>query len=240
MWSRNTRIVPIITGLFLLGVIFLFARVLNLKALEWILDKFLTMLVIAIPIVLSDELRRLLEKLGQLRLFRRKSHKRSSVEWIKHLVDFVYIAKSQKMGALLVLERKTLLTDYIEDAKPLNAKFSKELLISIFNHNSPLHDGAVIVRSGVISCACAILPISTEYIENVGTRHRAAIGISNKSDAIVVVVSEERGIVSIAMDGKLQKNISKSELELLLNEVFEKKSSNKKTLIKQFKDIFHV
>jgi len=240
VWSRNTRIVPIITGLFLLGIVFLFARILNMKALEWILDKFLTMLVIAIPIVLSDELRRLLEKLGQIRLFKGKNNKYRGIEWIKELVDFVYIAKLQKLGALLVIERETLLTDYIEDAKLLNAKLSKELLMSVFEHNSPLHDGAVIIRNGDISCASAILPISTEYIENVGTRHRAAIGISNKSDAIIIVNSEDRGEVSVVRSGKLQRNINKEELEALLQTIFEKKSSNKKTFLKQLKDIFYV
>ena len=235
-WSRKTRIIPIISGLIILGISFLVARTLDLTALEWILDKVLTMLVIAIPIVFSDEIKRFLEKLGQTKLFRGKNKIIFDRNWIDEIVDCVAYLKEIRCGALLVLEKETLLTEYIEDSKTINANVSTDLLISIFNNKSPLHDGAVIIRNGKIAAAKCILPISREFIEGVGTRHRAALGMSHKSDAIIIVNSEENGEISVAESSILKRNINKVDLHNMLINAFEK-SHEKKSLIKK---ILHV
>jgi len=237
IWSRKTRIIPIITGLVILGVSFLIARILDLRALEWILDKVLTMLVIAIPIVFSDEIKRFLEKLGQTNFFKDKTKCIINKNWIDEIIDTVYKFHEIKCGALIVLERETLLTEYIEDGKKLNADISKDLLISIFNHKSPLHDGAVIIRNGKIAAAQCILPISREFIQGVGTRHRAALGMAHKSDAFIIVVSEENGEVSIAEYSELKRNIDRNTLHKMLITIYRDVDDNKKSL---FKKIFHV
>ncbi len=239
IWARNTRVTAIIAGLILLGILFLIARILNLPALEWMLDKFLTMLVIAIPIVLSDELRRFLEKLGQITVFREKKSLALQHLWIEEVINFALEMKKGRKGSLIVIERNTLLTEYIEDGKKINADISKDLLFSIFSHTSPLHDGAVIIRKGKIAAASSILPISIERIDDVGTRHRAALGLSKKSDAIIIVNSEEKGEISLAKDSKICTNIDKDELSRVLKETFIIEEENI-SIFKQLKKLFHV
>jgi diadenylate cyclase len=238
IWSRNTRVIPVITGLILLGLSFLVSRLLNLQALEWVLDKFLTMMIVAIPIVFSDELKRMLEKIGNNTFFKTKKEIISSNFWIDELVHFALLMKQKKLGALIVIEKSTLLTDYIEDGNQIDANISTELLLSIFHPSSPLHDGAVIIRNGKIASSGCILPVAREIIPGVGTRHHAGLSISNKSDAIAIINSEERGEISLAQNNFLKRNIDEHELKYILINEFSRNQNKETTLLHKIKSLF--
>jgi len=239
-WSKNTRIIAILSGFIILGIIFLFAQILDLVAIQWISEKVLTMLVIAIPIIFSDEIKRLLERLGQTRLFNNEKKINNDTKWINQVIDSVYKIKETKWGALLVLERTTLLTEYIIDGIKIDSEINSDLLYSIFNPKSPLHDGAVIIKNNKIAAAKCILPISYKSLDKVGTRHRAALGLSKKTDALIIINSEERGEVSIAYDSILTRNISKGELKEFIYKLFISKEIRRKSLSDNIKNILHV
>jgi diadenylate cyclase len=179
-WARNTRIMAILSGFIILGIVFLFAKILDLIAIQWIAEKVLTMLVISIPIIFSDEIKRLLEIIGQTNLFNSSKNDNYNTDWINEIIDLTYRLKEIKWGSLIVLERKTILNEYIINANKINADVNSDLLYSIFNPKSPLHDGAVIIRNKKIAAARCILPISYKSLDKLGTRHRAGLGLSKK------------------------------------------------------------
>lgn len=239
LWARNTRIIPIITGLIAMAILFIIARIFDLKALEWILDKILTMLVIAIPIVFSDEIKRFLEKIGQTNIFSQKGKKIDDYNWITEIINFAYKMQKIRCGAIIVIERNTLLTEFIEDASRIDSEVTQDILESIFNTKSPLHDGAVIIRHKRIAAAKSILPISREAFLDLGTRHRAGIGLSAKTDSVVIIISEQTGEVSLSMNGKIQQDIKEVELNNILFQIFQKDNDNKQSFWKNLKEIFY-
>lgn len=175
---------------------------------------------LALIVIFQPEIRTMLEQLGRSRLLGR--HKVLTVDererLVYELVQTVDYLRKQKIGALIVLERDVSLSDYIDRAKPLYADLSSELLISIFFPNNPLHDGGVIIQGNRITCAGAVFPTSNSLTLNkrLGTRHRAALGIAEESDAICVVVSEETGRISIAFKGELFYNLSIDDARMML------------------------
>ncbi|WP_022853549.1 diadenylate cyclase CdaA [Thermodesulfatator atlanticus] len=214
---RGTRAVQMAAGLAMLVMMYFVAANLQLLTLHWLLGTFLSSIFLVVIIVFQDDIRRALIQMGQTP-FVKASAEYSQI--IEEIVKAVTVLSEKKIGALIVIERNTGLGEFIESGTPLDAKVTRDLLISIFQKNSPLHDGAVIIREGRVAVAGAILPLSTnpKISRRLGTRHRAAIGITEVSDAVAIVVSEETGSISVALGGKITRDIQPSNLrQLLLN-----------------------
>ena len=200
----------------------LLSSFLQLRTLQWLMDKAFTYGVLAILIIFQPELRRALEQIGRGKLFARSINP-DTVGISKVIDDIItatfYMAK-RRIGALIVIERETGLTDYIETGIPLESKNSSQLLINIFIPNTPLHDGAVILRQERVMAAACYLPLSENptISKELGTRHRAAIGISEVSDGLALVVSEETGQVSIAINGEIRRDLSEDGLREMLQD----------------------
>jgi diadenylate cyclase len=207
-----------LVGLVLLVIITLVARLLNMNALSWLMRTVQTVWVVAFVILFQPELRRLLVYVGQIpvvRGFFRVNGNRS----IDAVVEAGLELARRGWGALLVLQRDSSLRVYKEQGTALRAEVSRELLISIFNPTSPLHDGAVIIQNEVLEAAQCILPLSESEIldPDMGTRHRAALGLTEESDALVVVVSEETGQISVAIEGHFHRRLDEADLRRHLN-----------------------
>jgi diadenylate cyclase len=221
MLIRGTRAVPLLRGVIILIVILaiISVTVIDLTASRWLITTILPALLVAIPVIFQPELRRALEQLGRagsyFRLFRKPVD--------TTLVDAISAACQQlsrrREGALVVIEQETGLQEYIDTGIILNADPSPELLMTIFNKTTELHDGAVIVRGTQLAAAACVLPLSTRSLSDrqMGLRHRASLGISEVSDAIVVVVSEETGQVSIAHNGRIIRRQDPSRLNAILS-----------------------
>ena len=224
MLIKGTRTLHILTGLIILGSVFLVSLTLNLVALNWILNRFLTMLLVAIPVIFQPELRRGLEKLGQARFFARARARELDVI-INQVLSAADLLAEQKQGALMVFQREDNLQEYLETGIPLEARVSKELLGSIFNAKGPLHDGAVIIKNNRILAASCILPLSyKEMSSSFGTRHKAGLGLAENTDAVVLIISEEKGSFALAANGHLQADLSLSKLQILLKNYLKPKS----------------
>ena len=212
---RGTIASQIFLGLTLIILASLIAQTFNMKSLGWIFSRLTDIWVIAFIILFQPEIRRLLLVIGRTRIAR-YFLKINASETINEIVDGLKELQLRKQGALIVISMGDRLTSFVETGEPLQAKVSKELLISIFNNKSPLHDGAVIVNNNTIEAARCILPLaSTEKIDNrkLGTRHRAGLGASEDVNAMVIILSEETGGISIAEDGKLKFVKSLDELK---------------------------
>lgn len=206
MLIRGTRAVQVLRGLLVLAVIIFFlAQIFELRAFSWLVDNMLPVLLIAIPVIFQPELRRALEQLGlvgrYLRIFRRDE----SSPVVIAFKEAALRLSQRRHGALVVFEQEIGLQEYIDTGVILNAVPSPELFLTIFNKNTELHDGAIIVRENRLVAAACVLPLSTSSLSDrqMGLRHRAALGISEVSDAVAVVVSEETGQVSIAHNGRI-------------------------------------
>jgi len=219
---RGTRAVQIIYGIFVLVIIWAIAKVLQLNVLMFILQYSLTALVVAIPIVFQPELRNALIKLGRTKFAGGflTLRRRELEEAIEIIVESCEILSRQKTGALIVLARFDHLREHLERGKTLNAELSTELLLNIFSPKAPLHDGAVIIAGNKIKAAGAVLPLSdSKFDYHLGTRHRAAIGLSSISDSIVIVVSEESGKISMAIDSVLETDLKPEQLRNKLKSI---------------------
>ena len=214
----GTRAVQLVKGFLMLGTAALFASLLELHLVSWFLSWVLRGLVIAIPIVFHPELRKMLEEIGRGNLWHRRMDLEEAENLSGEIVAALGYMKSKKIGALLVLQQETGLKDYWRTAVKLDAKISQELIISLFWKNNPLHDGAVIMdRNHIIAGGCYLpLTDNPDISRWYGTRHRAALGITDVSDAMTLVVSEERGEVALAYNGHLSKNLKDAQLQKLL------------------------
>jgi len=228
---RGTRAVQLLKGIVMILLATGVSQTLQLNALNWLLDKTLTIGLFAIPVVFQPELRRALEQLGRGRFFVRSStlfEETDVPRTITEVTKSTQVLSKNKIGALIILERDTGLGDYVETGIGIGAVVSSELLINIFIPNTPLHDGAVMMQGNRIMAASCFLPLSenSSLSKELGTRHRAAIGISEQSDAVAIVVSEETGQVSIAMNGTLTRNLDEQSFrELLTNLLVPEKTS---------------
>ena len=224
LWfAQRTRAAQLIRGLIILIVGVLAASsIFNLTALSWLISRAWPMLIVAIPIIFQPELRRALEQLGHTSAWLRPPFSVSADRDAERTLDEVSRAASQLSrigyGALIVVERETGLQEYADRGVRIDAVVSRQLLINIFFPNSPLHDGAVIIRGDRIVAAACILPLSEREIPGgkIGTRHQAAIGITEESDAIAIVVSEETNRISIAHNGRLTENLDAERLRRAL------------------------
>ena len=220
----GTRAVQLIKGLMFLALMLAVAIMLHLRLLTWFLQTTLLALSVAIPIVFQPELRKMLEELGRGQSFvKRRGMSADEAEVrVANITGALGYLKAHKIGALLVFQQEVGLGEYTETAIPLHSRITQELIISIFWKDNPLHDGAVILNKRELVAGGCYLPLADapEISRWYGTRHRAALGISEVSDAIVLIVSEERGDVSLAVKGKLSKNIKDFQVERLLMHYF--------------------
>ena len=220
--AAGTRAMPLLRGIgILLGFIAVLGSVLDLTALRRLISYAVPALLVSLPVIFQPELRRALEQLGQTRTWLNLPFAHSGDEEIEHTIDEIVRAVTQlarqRTGALIVIERETGLQDYADRATPLHADLTRQLLVQTFIPNSPLHDGAVIIRGNQIVAAGVILPLTEEQLNSsLGTRHRAAVGISEVSDAIAVVSSEETGTISVAIGGNLTRNMTHDLLKATL------------------------
>lgn len=226
---RETRAGQLVKGIVFLLALYAFSIAFELAVLRWLLSAVFGSAIVAIAIIFQPELRRLLERVGQTRIGNLQSGGDESEE-ILNSVDKICKAAGQmqktKTGALIVFERKTQLGEIINTGTVVDAAVSESLVNNIFYPKSPLHDGAVIVRDGRICAASCILPLtqSTVFSAQLGTRHRAAIGMTENSDAIVLIVSEETGTISIAFNGQITRNYT---VESAFNEIKDKLVNDK-------------
>ncbi len=208
---RNTRATALVKGLLLLGGLTLVTGWLQLHALAWILDKLMAVLIVALPIVFQPELRRALEQIGRGKFIRPGAEmlETDRAEVIDAVSDAAETMAENRVGALIVFERSTGLDDYIDTGIRIDGIVSREILGNIFIVNTPLHDGAVIIRENRIMAAGCLLPLTKDrsLSSELGTRHRAAIGMSEVADCVVVVVSEETGTISYAYDGHIYRHM---------------------------------
>ncbi|MBA2847668.1 TIGR00159 family protein [Thermosulfuriphilus ammonigenes] len=212
---RGTRAMQMVAGLGVLMVIYFVAAKLELLTLHWILGTFLSSLVLLIIIVFQDDIRRALTQMGQTPFLKARVERSQVME---EIIKAVTSLADRYIGALIVIERETGLKEYIETGTILDARVNRELICCLFNPSSPLHDGAVIIREGRIATAGSILPLTTNpnVSKYLGTRHRAALGITELTDALAIVVSEERGAISLAVGGHITPDIDESTLRRML------------------------
>lgn len=218
---RGTRAVQLIKGLVVLLVGTALSELLGLETFNWILEKVQTVLIVALPIVFQPELRRALEQLGRGKFITRPITVMGDEDVEKivdDLVKAVRVFSKNSMGALLIIERETGLNDYIETGVKIDGLISSEFLVNVFINKTPLHDGAVIIRGDRVAAAGCFLPLSENpnLSKEIGTRHRAGIGITEQSDAVAIIVSEETGVISVAEEGKLTRFLDDLTLKELL------------------------
>ncbi len=216
---RGTRAMQISIGLVLLASTFFVARAFDLQALEAISREILFYLPFAIIVLFQHEIRRALARMGTnpLLAFFTRGAAATAFEPVAHAAE---ILSAKRIGALIAMERSQSLRMYAEAAKPIDAVASVELLVSIFTPGGPLHDGAVIIRGNRVVAACAFLPLTASADPKLGhgTRHRAALGLSEESDALIVVISEENGSIAAASEGALQENLDRHGLLRLMRD----------------------
>ncbi|WP_374721065.1 diadenylate cyclase CdaA [Peribacillus tepidiphilus] len=212
MVIKGTKAVQLLKGIFVIVIVRNLSSFLGLNTLGWLMEQAMTWGFLAIIIIFQPELRRALEHLGRGKLFSRSSYQEEEDQ--EKIVEAIataaaYMAK-RRIGALISIERETGLSDYIETGIALQSKVSSELLINLFIPNTPLHDGAVIIQKNLVAAAACYLPLSeSPFIsKELGTRHRAALGVSEVTDCITVVVSEETGNISVAKNGELYRDLN--------------------------------
>ncbi len=227
-FKNNVRMSLLIKGVLMIVVIKFISDIAKLTTVGWILEYVIEWGPLALIIIFQPEIRGALEQLGRSQLLGR--HKTLTVDerekMVYEIVQAVDYCRKARIGALIVIERDVSLSDYIDKAKGLYADLTNELLVSIFFPNNPLHDGAVIIQGNRISCAGAVFPTSNNIKLNkrLGTRHRAALGIAEETDAISIVVSEETGRISIAVKGELFYNLSLDDARMMLIDELRPKS----------------
>ena len=239
--TRHTRGSALLKGLFLLLIIAFLSNLLGLVSLNWLLNAILQNGAIVLVVLFQPEFRKALERMGRSRVFQKSGHKPLNEERdliISEIIQTIMDLSKRRVGALIVFEQQTGLEDVIETGTRLNAEISAPLLENIFEPNTPLHDGAVVIRDNEIMAAACILPLAeaSGVSRELGTRHRAAVGISENTDAIVLVVSEETGIVSMARDGHLTRPLTVKNLEEVLGEIYTSRQSRVISFFKNMKE----
>ena len=221
---KNTRAAALVKGLMVLASLVIISKWLNLHVINWILEKAITMMMVALPVVFQPELRRALEQIGRGRLFRKRVEVDEAElnDMIEAVANAAVIMGQRKIGALIVFERAVGLEERIETGVKIDGLVTDSLLLNIFEKDTPLHDGAVIIRGNRIVAASCLLPLTDArgLSQELGTRHRAAIGISEQSDALVVVVSEETGTVSVTRNGEIYRYLRREDVVDMLQSAF--------------------
>jgi len=228
---RGTRAMQLLKGAFVVVLAWALSIWFDLRTLQWMMNQMFTFGILGVIIIFQPELRRALEQLGRGKLFSRASADEDTdvTQRISQILKAVNQMAKRRIGALIVFERETGLNDYIETGIRIDSLISSELLLNIFSPNTPLHDGAVIIRGNRIMAAGCYLPLSENPFisKEMGSRHRSAIGMSEVSDAIAVVVSEETGQISLAQNGQIVRDIKEESLVSKLYEELRAKSKEK-------------
>ena len=241
-WVKETRAWTLFKGLVVFFVFYAFATLLQLNTIHWILSKTLSVGIIAFVILFQPELRKALEQLGNGKIIRnmfkfeiQDEEDEDDVKTIDEIVTAAKKMASVKTGALILVERDVPLGDHIRTGIPVDGLVTSQLLINIFEHNTPLHDGAVVIKNNRVAAAACFLPLTENKVSmELGTRHRAAIGASEVSDADIIVVSEETGYISLARSGVIYRSITPDELKRMLN-ARKKESAHVKKKIMRWK-----
>lgn len=241
IWIKNTRAWMLVKGIIVLLIFCLVAIILKMDVILWIFSKTIGLGITAIIIVFQPELRKGLEQLGRQDLFRsiipfddsKEKYEKFSTRTITEIVKATFELAKDKTGALIVVERDVPLNEYERTGIILDSVISSQLLINIFEHNTPLHDGAVLLRGDRIVAATCYLPLSDnmELSKEMGTRHRAGVGISEVTDSLTIIVSEETGKVSIALNGLLIRNVDGDYLRSKLEDLQKKNTETKKRIL---------
>lgn len=235
VWIKNTKAWMLLKGITVLSIFILLAFIFQMHTILWLAESAVTVVATAAVVVFQPELRRALEKLGEKKFLTsvvpfdmNRESVRFGDETIEGIVSASFSMGKVKTGALIVVEQAIKLTEYESTGIKLDCIVSKQVLINIFEHNTPLHDGAIIVRGDRIVSATCYLPLSDDMglSKDLGTRHRAAVGMSEVSDALIVVVSEETGQVSVAQGGQLTRGVDKEELWKRLEHIQNKKADS--------------
>ncbi|WP_105183208.1 diadenylate cyclase CdaA [Streptococcus suis] len=231
----GTKIMTLIRGVFLFIIFQIIASLFGLQTIAWLINQVITYGVIAAVVIFAPELRAMLEKLGRTTQIFGANTVSAEEKLIVAFLKSVAYMSPRKIGALVAVEQAQTLQEYRATGIPLNADISQELLINIFIPNTPLHDGAVIVKEDKVAVACAYLPLSESagISKEFGTRHRAAIGLSEVSDAFVFIVSEETGSISIARNGIFKHDLTLDEFEAELRATFISENVEKKSIWKR-------
>ena len=243
VWIKNTKAWMLLRGIIVLGVFILLAALFKMNTILWLVKNSIGVLATAAVIVFQPELRRALEKLGQKGILNTflpfemsKAPERFKEHTMESIISACYEMGKTKTGALIVVERDIVLSEYEHTGIAMDCLVSEQVLVNIFEHNTPLHDGAVIIRGNRIVAATCYLPLSDnmDLSKKLGTRHRAAVGMSEVSDALVICVSEETGTVSYAVSGRLKRGVAQAELKAQLIELQNKaEDTNKKFTLKK-------
>ena len=233
IWVKDTRAWVLMKGIIVLCFIWLVAAILDMNVLLWIFQNVMVIGITAIVVVFQPEFRNALEQLGRKSIpsitpleDSQAKYARYSDRCIHAVIKAVYEMAKVKTGALIVVERDIQCREFERTGIPIDAEISSQLLINIFEHNTPLHDGAVILRDNRVVSATCYLPLSDNLAlsKELGTRHRAGLGVSEVSDSLTIIVSEETGMVSVAREGKLKRNVDAESLEKLLKKISRKAS----------------
>ncbi|MCI6004186.1 MAG: diadenylate cyclase CdaA [Blautia sp.] len=233
VWIKYTRAYTLLKGILVVLIFLLVAYIFKMNTILWIVSNLANIMIIAVVVIFQPELRKVLEQLGQKNIMAaiipfdtgKEVTERFTDKTVNEMIKACFDMGEVKTGALIVIEQDILLTEYERTGITLDAVLTSQLLINIFEHNTPLHDGAVIVRGNRIVSATCYLPLSDnmELSKQLGTRHRAGVGISEVTDSVTIIVSEETGQVSVAKGGKLMRNVNSTRLREILVETQNKK-----------------
>lgn len=223
LFIRGSRTVQLVKGLVIIVLLLIITQQSGLTTISWIMTKIFPISVLAFLIIFQPELRRGLARLGQFGALLKEERV------IDEIVKSASILSKKKIGALIAIEREIGLRPYIESGIPLDSKVTSELINTIFMPNTPLHDGGIIIQGGTIIAAGCLFPLSQDprLSKTMGTRHRAAIGLSEEIDAVVIVVSEETGAISVSIAGKLTRDLDKETLSKILSNLFSNQKRKK-------------
>ena len=233
VWIKFTRAYTLLKGLLVIGAFLIIAYIFKMNTILWIVSRLAGALITAIVVIFQPELRKVIEQLGQKKIMAsiipfdagKEVKERFTDKTVNELIKACYDMAEVKTGALIVIEQEIRLDEYIRTGINVDAILTSQLLINIFEHNTPLHDGAVLVRGNRIVAATCYLPLSDnmELSKQLGTRHRAGVGISEVSDSLTIIVSEETGQVSMAQNGQLSRGLTSAELRSALIKAQNKK-----------------
>ena len=218
---RGSRAMQMVIGLAMVMAAFVISRALGLFTLNWILDNFLGSIILVIIVIFQSDIRRALTQVGTAPLFGTERMVQRRDDIIEDVVQASIVLAEKRFGALIVLQREVGLNEYMEIGTRLDARVSRELMESVFQPHSPVHDGALVIQRGRVSAARCVLPLSTNpnLRKTWGTRHRAAIGVTEETDAVAIVISEQEGTVALVVGGNVTENIDSTRLRSALREL---------------------
>jgi uncharacterized protein (TIGR00159 family) len=227
---RGTRAMQILLGLAVLGLAFVASEHFELFTLHWILSAFLSSIILVVVVLFQNDIRRALAHVGTGSFWPYRDSGAADPQVIEELMKAAVSLANKKVGALLVLQRETELRDHVDQGVRIDGELTKELLLSIFLPYSPIHDGAVIIKDKRVLWAGCFLPLTTrlDLDAEFGTRHRAAVGITEETDAVVIVISEERGAISLAINGRVTRDLDAAGLRRVLLRLFPPREPRKR------------